>query len=107
MTETADEMIAIQEAFKEITELKHVLYRVDRNSLKNIEVIPLFEQVSTIINSDKIIKEYITLRIKKFKRMPAYLRPYVARSDPSLNSSLVPTILAIKIALSHYKQFPE
>ncbi len=105
MTETADEMIAIQEAFKEITHLKHVLYRVDRNSIKNIEIIPLFEQVSTIINSDKIIKNYIALHIKKFKNMPAYLRPYVARSDPSLNSSLVPTVLAIKIALSHYKQF--
>lgn len=105
MTETADEMIAIQEAFKEITQLKHVLYRVEGNTLKNIEVIPLFEQVPTIINSDKIIKDYIALHIKKFKRAPSYLRPYVARSDPSLNSSLVPTVLAIKIALSRYKKF--
>lgn len=105
MTETAEEMIAIQEAFKEITELKHVLYRVDANSLKNIEVIPLFEQVGTIINSDKIIKEYITAHIKKFKKAPKYLRPYVARSDPSLNSSLIPTVLSIKIALSRYKKF--
>lgn len=105
MTETADEMIAIQEAFKEITQLKHVLYRIEGNSLKNIEVIPLFEQVSTIINSDNIIKNYITLHIKKFKKIPTYLRPYLARSDPSLNSSIVPTVLAIKIALSRYKKF--
>jgi phosphoenolpyruvate carboxylase len=107
MTETADEMIAIQEAFQEITELKHVLYRFENNSLKNIEVIPLFEQVSTIMNSDQIIKDYITLHIKKFKEVPSYLRPYVARSDPALNSSIVPTVLAIKIALSRYKRFTQ
>jgi len=35
------------------------------------------------------------------------MRPYVARSDPALNSGLIPTVLAIKIALSNYKQLAE
>ncbi len=107
MTESAAEMIAIQEAFQEITQLKHELYRFETNTLKNIEVIPLFEQVSTIINSDQILKDYVAMHIQKFKKVPAYLRPYVARSDPTLNSSLVPTVLAIKIALSRYKLFTQ
>lgn len=106
MTESAEEIIAIQEAFSEISHLKHSLYRMN-GLLRNIEVIPLFEQVSTIIRSDKILDEYIRLCKEKLGAAPKYLRPYVARSDPALNSGLVPTVLAIKIALSHYQKFSE
>ncbi len=107
MTESAEEMIAIQEAFMEISSLKHGLYRLQNNSLKTLEVIPLFEQVSTIANSDAIIKKYLRLYKKKFHKTPSYLRPYVARSDPALNSGIVPTVLAIKVALSRYQRFSE
>ena len=61
----------------------------------------------TIINSDKILDTYLTKHQKRFKKLPPYMRPYVARSDPALNSGLVPTVLAIKIALSKYKQLAE
>ena len=105
MTETAEEMIAIQEAFKEIASLKHVLYDFGEDSLKHIEIIPLFEQVNTIIKSDKLLEKYFKLHKKIFHFEPPYLRPYLARSDPALNSGLVPTVLAIKIGLSHYLEF--
>jgi phosphoenolpyruvate carboxylase len=105
MTESAQEMVDIQEAFQEIGGLKHKLYKMEKKSLSILEVIPLFEQVSTIINSDKILAEYISGYAKTFKKKPVYLRPYVARSDPALNAGIVPTVLAIKIALSKYKQF--
>jgi len=105
MTESAEEMIAIQEAFKEIASLKHVLYDFGEESLKHIEIIPLFEQVTTIIKSDSILEKYLELHQKKFHFKPVYLRPYLARSDPALNSGLVPTVLAIKIGLSHYIEF--
>jgi len=105
MTETASEMIDIQEAFREIASLKHRLYRLDLGIIKHIKIIPLFEQVSTIIRSDKILKTYLHLHQKKFGYCPRYLRPYLARSDPALNSGLVATVVAIKIALSRYRQF--
>lgn len=105
MTESAEEMIALQDAFLEMNSLKHSLYRFTQNALKNIEIIPLFEQVSTIARSDTILKEYLALYRKRFGNLPLYLRPYVARSDPALNSGLVPTVLAIKIALSRYQKF--
>ena len=107
MTESAEELIAIQEAFKEISELKHTLYRFEESNLKTIEIIPLFEQVDTIIHSDEIIKKYLDEYKKLFKESPTYMRPYMARSDPALNSGLVPTVLAIKIALSRYKKFSQ
>jgi len=105
MTESAEEMIAIQEAFKEIASLKHTLYDFGEESLKHIELIPLFEQVPTIIDSHNILEKYLRLHKKIFGFKPLYLRPYLARSDPSLNSGLVPTVLAIKIGLSHYVEF--
>ncbi|HSX08640.1 MAG TPA: phosphoenolpyruvate carboxylase [Candidatus Saccharimonadales bacterium] len=105
MTETAEEMLAIQTAFKEISDLKNELLRFDATTIENLEIIPLFEQVDTIINSDEIIKKYISMYKKEFKKVPEYLRPYTARSDPALNSGMVPTVLAIKIALSRYQKF--
>ena len=105
MTETAEEMIDIQDAFKEIANLKHKLYRLENGAIKHIKIIPLFEQVSTIIKSDSILKKYIFQHKKKFGYFPPYLRPYLARSDPALNSGIVATVLAIKIALSKYFEF--
>jgi phosphoenolpyruvate carboxylase len=104
MTESAEEMIAIQNAFKDISELKHELLRFEDTPLQQLEVIPLFEQVETIINSDKILEKYIEYYEKRFHKKPEYLRPYTARSDPALNSGMVPTVIAIKIALSRYKK---
>jgi len=103
MTETPEEILAIQEAFEEMHGLKHPLYKLE-HLLTNLRIIPLFEQVSTIMDSDKILEKYLTMYSKQFKKLPPYMRPYVARSDPALNSGIVPTVLAIKIALSHYKR---
>ncbi len=105
MTESAEEMIAIQEAFQEIASLKHVLYDFGEEILKHIEIIPLFEQVPTIINSHLLLEKYWQMHETIFHFKPVYLRPYLARSDPALNSGLVPTVIAIKISLSHYREF--
>jgi phosphoenolpyruvate carboxylase len=107
MTESAGEMIAIQEAFREISSLKHQLYNFTDETIKHIAVIPLFETVETMMRSDMILREYVGMHEKQFGFTPTYLRPYVARSDPALNSGVVPTVLAIKIALSHYADFEE
>jgi len=105
MTESAGEMISVQEAFAEIANLKHPLNKFQKNLLPHILLIPLFEQVNTIIYSDKILERYLLLHKKIFGSKPEYMRPFVARSDPALNSGLVPTVLAIKIAFSRYKKF--
>ncbi|MBI4080732.1 MAG: phosphoenolpyruvate carboxylase [Candidatus Levybacteria bacterium] len=107
MTESADEMLAIQEAFSQMHSLKHDLYRFDPLLLQNLEMIPLFEQVPTIFRSHEILEEYIQKHEKIFGFRQKYIRPYVARSDPALNSGVVPTVLAIKVALSRYKQLEE
>ncbi len=102
MTKTAEEMLDIQEAYQQMHLLTHPLYRLE-NILTNLRIIPLFEDVDTIINSDQILEKYLLLCQKRFGRIPPYMRPYVARSDPALNFGIVPTVLAIKIALSRYR----
>ena len=102
MTETAEEILEIQKAYQQVHFLKHSLYKLDK-ILSNLRVIPLFEQVEVIIKSNTILEKYLRLYKKKFKKTPPYLRPYLARSDPALNSGIVPTVLAIKIALSRFR----
>lgn len=106
MTETAEEMLSIQEAYQEMHKLTHPLYRLE-GLLTNPRIIPLFEDINTIINADKIIEKYLKLYQKRFKKLPPYMRPYVARSDPALNFGIVPTVLAIKIALSRLKKLEQ
>lgn len=105
MTETPEEIIAVQQAFHELTTLKHPLLKFEIDTLDQIQMIPLFEQVDVIMNSDKVLKTYIEQFKKEFNFTPEYMRPYVARSDPTLNSGNIATVLAIKIALSRYAQF--
>lgn len=108
MTESAAELIAIQEAFREISSLKHPLLKIaSASQLEILEVIPLFEDIDTIMNSDDILEEYIEYHLKIFGKKPEYIRPYVARSDPALNAGVVPTVLSIKIALSRYNELAQ
>ncbi len=103
MTQTPQEMLDLQIAYQQMHKLTHPLYRL-KGLLTNPRIIPLFEDVPTIISSDKILETYLRIYHKKFKKNPPYMRPYLARSDPALNFGIVPTVLAIKIALSRYKK---
>src|SRR3989344_7887930 len=60
LTESAEEIINIQDAFHELVSFENRLLKMDE-SIKHIEIIPLFEQVETIMNSDRLLHRYITL----------------------------------------------
>ncbi len=60
---------------------------------KNINVIPLFEDMPQMLGADIITKEY--LHNKKID----YQRVFLARSDPALNYGLISAVLLNKIAL--------
>jgi len=76
MTKSASEMIDIHQAFAEIANLKYPIHKMSNKSLKYIEVIPLFEQVDSIIRSNTIIDEYLYMHQQKFSFKPSYLKPY-------------------------------
>ena len=58
-----------------------------------INVIPLFEDMETMLNAHEITRTYL-----KDKKL-AYQRVFLARSDPSMNYGLVSAVLLNKIAL--------
>lgn len=106
MTQTAEEMLSLQIAYQQMHKLTHPLYRL-RGILTNLRIIPLFEDIPTILSSDKILAKYLKIYHRRFKKYPPYMRPYLARSDPALNYGLIPTVLSIKIALSRFKKLQD
>lgn len=63
----------------------------------SIELIPLVEDMDSLLKIDKIVEPYIDY-VK-----PDYVRVFIARSDPALNYGLVCATLLSKIALSKLK----
>lgn len=103
MTQTAHEMLSVQEAFSDIAKITHPY--IKNGKLTHLEIIPLFEDIDILINSAEILREYIALHRERFGFTPRYIRPYIARSDTALSAGIVPSVVAIKIALSSYRNF--
>lgn len=64
---------------------------------EKIEVIPLVEDIKSLLKIDSILKLYI----KTVK--PKHLRVFIARSDPALNYGLVCAVILCKLAFSKLK----
>lgn len=105
MTERASEILNLQKSFRRLSKAASFSFGTNKFTSDSIEVIPLFERVPTILHSRKILERYVEQYKKQFKETPAYLRPFCARSDPAMNSGIVPTTLAIKWALSEFAKF--
>jgi phosphoenolpyruvate carboxylase len=60
---------------------------------EEIQVIPLFEDVTYMLRADEVLREY--LKDKK----ESYLRVFLARSDPALNYGIIAAVLGNKIAM--------
>ncbi len=68
---------------------------------KNVEVIPLVEDLETIVGLDTLLSRYIEIY------SPRYMRVFIARSDPALNYGLLSATLLAKIALSKIRRVEE
>ncbi|MEM2131794.1 MAG: phosphoenolpyruvate carboxylase [Candidatus Caldarchaeum sp.] len=66
---------------------------IGKISPEKIEVIPLFEDLDSMLNADAILGRFIELT------SPRYVRAFIARSDPALNNGLVAATLMAKLAL--------
>lgn len=68
---------------------------------RTIELIPLIEDMDSLLRVDEIIEPYIDAV------HPRYLRVFIARSDPALNYGLVCATILPKIALSKLRVLEE
>ena len=106
MTTSADQLINLQKTFAKISAATEKIFEM-KSELKKINLIPLFEEAGTMADSDKILEKYVNFLKKEFNFSPEYLRIFIARSDPAMNSGLIPTMLAVKHAISNYHKFGE
>lgn len=104
MTNKANDIFHIQKTFTKLAKFKCKLFK-DKCQFNYLNVLPLIENVEGFINCRKLLDDYLKLHIKEYKRKPEYLRLHIARSDPALNSGLVPAVVGGKIALSEYHRF--
>lgn len=68
---------------------------------KDLEVIPLFEDVDSIMNIEEILTKYIEIF------SPPYVRAFIARSDPALTYGFITATLLAKLALSKCREVSE
>ncbi|MDX9893728.1 MAG: phosphoenolpyruvate carboxylase [Patescibacteria group bacterium] len=104
MTDKAQNIIHIQKTFNRLAKFKCQLFK-DKCEFSYLNVLPLIESVDAMLGCRKILDDYLILHRKEFKSKPAYLRIHIARSDPALNSGIVPALVGGKVALSEYYRF--
>ena len=106
LTTSASQPMKVRSAFQEVaryhTAVFHKGKKTDQDILKLFEVTPLVEDVDSLLSIEKIIRPYWTSLTKE--REVRDQRLFMARSDPAMNSGLIPAVLAIKVALSKAKE---
>lgn len=107
MTTHARQLLVLHEKFNVAVEHQTKLFGKKAIAKDDLEVIPLIEGSTPLVNSRKILHEYVQGYRKMFRKNPSYLRPFIARSDPALDAGFVPAILSARGALSEYYRFRE
>ncbi|MBT6068877.1 phosphoenolpyruvate carboxylase [Candidatus Peregrinibacteria bacterium] len=102
MTTNTDQLMRIQRTFRKVAQFEREVFCHEMGNAESINVIPLFEDTETIINSWKIMKEYVEACKQEFGQEITYMRPFIARSDPAMNAGLVPAECAMRAAISNY-----
>ena len=70
-----------------------------------IETIPLIEEVNHLLESRRLLEQFVRLHREEFGKKPEHVRPFIARSDPALNAGMVPATVSAKAAMSEYCEF--
>ncbi len=105
LTTAAMQPLKVRAAFKEILGYhRQVFHRSKQDEtelLRMFDVTPLVEDVPSLLSIEKILLPYWTSLITENPSVQSRgQRIFLARSDPAMNSGLVPAVLAVKAALS-------
>ena len=107
MTDSAKKLIEIQTQYTKIARMKCSVFGSDFCRDDIVSMIPLIEGGDALLKSYKILADYSKMFRKKFRRDLKYIRPFIARSDPALNSGFVTAYIAAKGAISEYYRFED
>lgn len=98
MIETGHEVIQIQERINSVIELGNKNYDIQL-PLNSIRVIPLVEDVPSLVNVVDILDEYYKDTIEKGCKVDN-IRIMFARSDSAMSYGMIPSVLSLMIAIS-------
>mgnify|MGYP001619842134 FL=1 len=108
MTERADQLMHMHKLFEKLAQFKSSQFTPDQAANNDyLELIPLVESVESQQAVAKLLDNYVELHKKHFGKVPGYIRPFLARSDPALVSGLLATVIANKLALSRVYEFAD
>lgn len=106
MTENADQLMRMHTMFEKLANFKSQEFTPNQKANTSyLELIPLVESIESQQSIRKLLEKYVELHRQHFGRTPAYIRPFLARSDPALVSGLLATVIANKLALSRLYEF--
>lgn len=104
MTKSSDQLMRVKKTFHEVEQFKKQSFNTRRKGDHEFHVIPLFEGCKHLFNVDRVLSEYIEGCKAEFGKKPQYMRPFMARSDPALNSGIIPAVLSNKVALHKFNE---
>jgi phosphoenolpyruvate carboxylase len=113
LTVSADQPIQVRTAFQKVAGYHRSVFHhspdEEREILQHFEVTPLVEDVDSLLSIEKIAGPFWESQLLERKeRMKEHgQRIFLARSDPAMNAGLVPSVLAIKVALSTVQKLSE
>ncbi len=105
MTSSADQLIILQKKFYETAQFQQKILEMKNLKPEYLRVIPLIEGTGTLLKSRKILEKYSHFYERFTGKRPRLLRPFIARSDPALDSGFIAAVLSAKAALSEYFLF--
>ena len=105
LTTDAQQLITIHETFNKVAQYHSSIFHETSSKhdalLNQFQVTPLVEDVDSMFGIENILKPFWEMLKKKRGDMSATgQRVFLARSDPALNSGLVPAVVANKVAIS-------
>ncbi len=99
MATSADQLLHIQDTFRKTAQLHEETFNGNMFGAGYVHMIPIFESVEELAGCGKVLRDYIKGHQERFGKNPAYLRPFIARSDPALNAGFAPAMLATRMGL--------
>lgn len=98
MVETAGELIDVRRRIQDVIELGHKEFGTSRDP-DAVQVIPLIEEVPELLGAGRLLEEYIGRAAESGYGVDR-LRVMLGRSDSAMVYGMVPSVLAVKVAIS-------
>lgn len=107
MTTKAEQLLTILKKFNQSILYERSIFEKASIPKNHLEMIPLIEGSVTLMESHKILTQYVKGHQALYGFKPKYLRPFIARSDPALDAGFIPATLSARAAISEYYRFAE